>query len=50
VDEDRSRAISGIEKSQMELRQSIERAKALSQESERRIRRHRDETLPTNPS
>ena len=49
MDKDRSRAFTGIEKSQIELRKSIERAKALSEESDRRIRRHRSEP-PPDPS
>ena len=50
MDKDRSQAFSGIEQSQADLRKSIERAKALSEESERRIRRHREEKLPSDPS
>ena len=50
MDKDRGLAFLVIEKGQTELRRSIERAKALSEESERRIRRHRTETDPPDPS
>ena len=47
VDKERGKAFPGIEESQAELRRSIERAKALSEETERRIRRNRqDAKLP----
>jgi hypothetical protein len=44
---DRDQTFSGIEESQEALRRSIERAKALSAESERRIRRNRETTPPS---